>query len=147
MALLYLMPLSPVVEPRQLKDAGPNTLVVIRGRVACLDEAGNLSDPPSGCGKQTSRFGLVDKDARLHSFDPADSSTAIFSDERVRARDLQVTARLNSKKQLELIKAQSIREGKLYDIYYFCEICNIRAYAPGPCPCCRNELEFRETPP
>jgi hypothetical protein len=42
---------------------------------------------------------------------------------------------------------QSIREGKLYDIYYFCELCNVRAYAPGPCPCCRNELEFRETPP
>jgi rubrerythrin len=47
---------------------------------------------------------------------------------------------------LELIKVQSIREGKLYDIYYFCEICNIREYAPGLCPCCRNELEFRETP-
>ena len=32
--------------------------------------------------------------------------------------------------QLEIVLVQSIREGKLYDIYYFCELCNIRAYAP-----------------
>lgn len=141
------MPLSPTVEPRQLKDADTNTLVVIRGRVVCLDEANGPPDSVFGCGNQSSRFAIVGKDAKLHSFDPADSLTAIFSDERVRSRELQVTARLNAKGQLELIKVQSLREGKLYNIYYFCEICNIRAYAPGPCPCCRNELEFRETPP
>lgn len=113
----------------------------------CLDESGNRTGALFGCDKLTSRFGLVDKDAKLHTFDPAQAPTAIFTDDRVRARDLQITARLNSKRQLELIKVQSVREAKLYDIYYFCEICNIRAYAPGPCPCCRNELEFRETPP
>jgi hypothetical protein len=147
MALLYVTPPSPIAEARQLKDANARALVIIRGRVVCLDERGSRTDALLGCGKQTTRFGLVDKDASLHVFDPADSSTAVFTDERVRARDLQVTARLNANKQLELIKVQSIREGKLYDIYYFCEICNIRAYAPGPCPCCHNELEFRETPP
>jgi rubrerythrin len=75
-----------------------------------------------------------------------DTSTAIFTDGRVRQRELQVTARLDSKSQLEIIRVQSIKEGKLYNLYYFCEICNITAYAPGPCPCCGNELEFREIP-
>jgi hypothetical protein len=146
-ALLSLLPLSPRVEPRQIDGAAPGALVVIRGRVVCLDESGNRAAGPFGCDKQAARFALDDKGAKLHAFDPADSSTAIFTDDRVRARDLQITARLNSKKQLELIKVQSVRDAKLYDIYYFCEICNIRAYAPGPCPCCRNELEFKETPP
>jgi rubrerythrin len=72
--------------------------------------------------------------------------TAMFTDMRVRQRDLQITARLRAGDQLELIKVQSVKEGKLYDLFYFCEVCNIRAYAPGPCPCCRNEMEFRETP-
>lgn len=147
MALLLLPPFSPPVEPRQTGGATPGTLVVMRGRVVCLDGSGNRAAEPFGCDKQAPRFALVDKDARLHAFDPAESSTAVFTDDRVRARDLQVTARLNSNKQLELIKVQSVRDARLYDIYYFCEICNIRAYAPGPCPCCRNELEFRETPP
>jgi hypothetical protein len=145
--LLYAMPLSCVVEARQLKGSDPSTLVVIRGRAVCLDESGNRIDALLGCNEQSGRFGFVDKEGKLYIFDPADSSTAVFTDERVRARDLQVTARLNANKRLELIKVQSIREGKLYDVYYFCEICNIRAYAPGPCPCCRKELEFKETPP
>jgi rubrerythrin len=147
MALLYSMPISPIIEARQLKDADARTLVVIRGRAVCLDESGNQKEALFGCDERANRFGLVDKDARLHSFDPADSSTAVFTDARVRARDLQVTARLNAKKQLEIIKVQSVREGKLYDLYYFCEICNITAYTPGPCPCCQKELEFKETPP
>jgi len=40
---------------------------------------------------------------------------------------------------------QSVKEGKLYDIFYYCEVCSITAYTPGLCPCCRNELEFRES--
>jgi rubrerythrin len=147
MALICSMSLSPIVEARQLRDGDSRALAVIRGRAVCLDESGNQRDALFGCDQRPLRFGLVDKDAKLYGFDPADSSTAVFTDARVRARDLQVTARLNAKKRLELIKVQSIREGKLYDIYYFCEICNIRAYVPGPCPCCQNELEFRETPP
>jgi hypothetical protein len=65
----------------------------------------------------------------------------------VRERELQITARLREGNQLETIKVQSVKDGKLYDIYYFCDICSIRAYTPGLCPCCRNELEFRETAP
>lgn len=147
MALLCSMAVSPIVEARQLKDADPRAFVVIRGRAVCLDESGNQREALFGCDQRPLRFGLVGKGAKLHNFEPADASTAIFTDARVRSRDLQVTARLNAKGRLELIKVQSIREERLYDIYYFCEICNIRAYAPGPCPCCQNELEFRETPP
>ena len=62
-------------------------------------------------------------------------------------RRFQITARLHSGDQLEIIKVQSVKEGKLYDIHYYCDVCSITAYVPGLCPCCRNELEFRETPP
>ena len=121
-------------------------MTVIRGRAVCLDESGRPANALFDCAHQTSGYGVVDKDSKLYKLDPANPSTAIFTDARVRARELQVMARVDAKKQLELIKVQSIKEGRLYDIYYFCQICNIRAYAPGPCPCCRNELEFRETP-
>jgi hypothetical protein len=76
---------------------------------------------------------------------PNDEEAAIFSDHRVRERDLQLTVKVHPGDRLELVKVQSIRQGKLYDLYFFCELCNITAYAPGLCPCCRNELEFRET--
>ena len=121
-------------------------LIVVRGRVVCLDSAGRPLNSLFACDETNRSFGFSTKDGKLYKFLPADAMTAMFTDMRVRQRDLQITARLRAGDQLELIKVQSVKEGKLYDIFYFCEVCNIRAYAPGPCPCCRNELEFRETP-
>jgi hypothetical protein len=146
MAVFYIAALAPTIEARQNERAQANALFIIRGRITCIEESGRRSDALVSCDGPASRYGIVNKDAKLFKFDNTDPSTKVFTDARVRARDLQITARLNAREQLELIKLQSVREGKLYDIYYFCEVCNIRAYSPGPCPCCRNELEFRETP-
>jgi len=122
-------------------------LVVLRGRVVCLDPQGREVNPLFDCKGDDARFSLKSKDGKQYLFVAGDPETSIFTDSRVRQRDLQITAKLHPESRLELIKVQSVREGKLYDLYYFCELCNIRAYGPGLCPCCRNELEFRETPP
>ena len=39
-----------------------------------------------------------------------------------------------------------LQDGKLKLITYFCGVCNIRAYIPGPCACCQREtvLELRD---
>ncbi|MGA9769281.1 MAG: hypothetical protein WBV94_09590 [Blastocatellia bacterium] len=140
------MPLTSLAARRQANTSDKYNLTVIQGRAVCLDRSGRISDSLFGCNDPSARFALVDRFAKLYNFAPTDIATAIFTDGRVRQRDLQVTARLDSKSQLEIIRVQSIKEGKLYNLYYFCEICNITAYAPGPCPCCGNELEFRETP-
>jgi hypothetical protein len=125
-------------------SADETPLIISRGRAVCLDEAGRPADQLFEC--NTRRYGFVDKDRKLYAFIKGDTASEVFNDSRVRRLELQISARLHSGDRLELIKFQSIREGKLYDLYYFCEICNIRAYAPGLCPCCRDELELRETP-
>ena len=145
-ALILVMPQSSLAALRQSETTDKSRLSVIQGRAVCLDSAGRASASLFGCNDPSARFAMVDRNAKLHDFAPADTGTAIFTDIRVRQRELQVTARLDSKNQLEIIRVQSIKEGKLYNLYYFCEICNITAYAPGLCPCCGNELEFRETP-
>jgi hypothetical protein len=145
-AYILLIPLSSLAAARQSDTADKYKLTVIRGRAVCLDASGHRLEGLFDCNDPSARFALVDRDAKLYNFAPADLSTAIFTDGRVRQRELQVTARLDPKSQLEIIRVQSVKEGRLYNLYYFCEICNITAYAPGPCPCCGNELEFRETP-
>jgi hypothetical protein len=124
---------------------GP-ALTVIQGRAVCLDSDGREVRTLFGCSETGSRFGFASKDGRLYKFIPGDTMTPVFTDSRVRQRDLQITARLHSQDQLEIIKVQSVKSGKLYDIFYYCDVCSITAYVPGLCPCCRNELEFRETP-
>ena len=127
----------------QATPAGQSAPVVLRGHVVCLDRAGHRLD---GCDGANARFALATGDGRLHIFSADDPAAAMFTDARVRRHELQITAQAAADQQLEIVRLQAVREGKLYDIYYFCELCNIRAYAPGLCPCCRNEMELRETP-
>lgn len=121
-----------------------HSLVVIRGRAVCLDSAGREADSLFGCNDTGKAFGFASKDGKLYKFLPTDSMTPVFSDVRVRQRELQLSARMRSGDKLEIIKVQSVKEGKLYDIFYYCDICSITSYTPGPCPCCGKDLEFRE---
>ena len=143
-AYLIALPILVTSAYTSAQQAGAPLLVVMKGRAVCLGEKGQKEEGLFQCSGQ--RFGFVDKESKLYTFLATDSASAVFADARVRNLDLQITARLHDADRLELIKFQATRDGKLYDIYYFCEVCNIRAYAPGLCPCCRDELELRETP-
>jgi len=133
--LLLLLALSaPLSSVVAVSDGAP--LIVLRGRVSCLDP---LCDASHG-------FAFKAQDGKSFSFLESDELARIFLDSRVRSRELQITARLLPKDRLEIIKVKSVVDGRLNDLYYFCEVCNITAYAPGPCPCCRNELQFFEKP-
>jgi hypothetical protein len=145
--------------------------VVIQGKVVCrgavtnkqggdnsdLDKPGSIAsgtDEPDPSRSQhradylkpCDRYVLEGSDGKTYTFAPSDPMIGMFADTRVRERDLQITASLSGANQLEVLRVQSIRNGKLYDLYYFCNICNITAYSPGPCPCCRRDLEFKEVP-
>jgi len=146
MAFVGLTPSVKPIDAAQDDGVGQPGLVVLRGHIICLDATGKRLDALLACNGPNVRYSLSDKDGKLHDFSAIDASAAIFTDVRVRQRELQITAQVTAKHQLEIVRVQSIREGRLYDLYYFCELCNIRAYAPGLCPCCRNEMEFRETP-
>ena len=144
LAILQLTPFFSLAAAGRLRAAQTLPLSIIRGRIVCLDST-DRGDVVA-CTDAGNNFGMVGADGKRYKFLSTDSSTAMFTDSRVRQRELQITAKLLAGNRLEIVTVQSVRDGKLYDIYYFCELCNIRAYAPGPCPCCRAELEFRETP-
>jgi len=113
-----------------------------RGRVACLDPAGQRQ----ACGAAARRFALETGDGKPQPFLASDPLAAIFEDPRVRGQEILVTARPRPDGAVEIVKVYSVKQGKLHDVHYFCEVCNITAYAPGLCPCCRREMELRETP-
>jgi hypothetical protein len=146
--LVFAMPAS--VLAVTIKPGSPPSqnapLTVVKGHAVCLNSAGREIESPFGCAETGSRFGFAGHDGKFYKFLPTDTMISVFTDIRVRQRELQLTARLHNGDQLEIIKVQSVKDGKLYDIYYFCDVCTITSYTPGLCPCCRNELEFREKP-
>ena len=139
LTLLFLILLAPFTSTAIGGEAASEDapLVILRGRVNCQGQA---------CDTASGRFEFATTAGQHYTFLEGDELALIFRDPRVRSRELQITARLHAKDRLEIIKVKSVVNGRLHDLYYFCEVCNITAYAPGPCPCCRNELQFFEKP-
>jgi hypothetical protein len=133
--------------PGRKAQAKPQT-ITLRGRVVCYTtEFARLHNIEPECEETRILWGLKTTDARLYSFLPTDQAAAIYDDQRFRERDLQVTARhFPQTTWLEVIKLQSVRAGRVYDLFYFCEVCNIRTHKPGPCVCCQDPVLFHEEP-
>ena len=120
--------------------------ITVKGRVACLDASTRRLVAAGDCDLQKKRLGFLASDGKLFTFWSEDTAGAMLADPRVSKYQLQLTARVHLRDQLETIRVQALREGTLYELFYFCHVCNITAYAPGPCPCCYQELEFIERP-
>ena len=122
--------------------------VSLRGRAVCLtEELDKLYNVLPDCGNRGHVYSLKTADGKLYPFLPTDTSAAAWMDKRYRQRDLQVTARLFLQTNfIEVIKFQSWKDGKLHDLYYYCDVCAITAFKPGACECCQEPVEFRETP-
>jgi hypothetical protein len=120
----------------------------LRGRVVCLtEELQKLYQVLPECDKRGHVYALKTSSGKIYPFLPTDSSAAVWMDERYRQRDLQVTVRLFPQTDfIEVIKFQSWLNGKLHDLYYYCDVCAITSNKPGPCECCQDPVEFRETP-
>jgi hypothetical protein len=120
--------------------------ITVRGRIICVDGSGRRLTGEGECDLHKQKLGFAAADGKVFMFWREDTLGAMLADPRVSKHLLQLIARLHLNNQLETIRIQAVREGKLYDLYYFCHVCNITAYAPGPCPCCYQELEFIERP-
>ncbi len=72
-------------------------------------------------------------------------SEALYVDERFAKHTLILTGRVfPGTGILEVSAWQWERDGRLYDLYYWCEVCTIRGVTPGACACCQAEVELRE---
>ena len=114
--------------------------VVVRGSVACV----NASGSEISCHGDDRLFALRTTDGNQFFFLPEDPNSRMFEDERLHQRELEVTGWSRGGNRLEIIKVHSVKDGQLFDIHYFCSVCNIKAFVGGLCWCCQEEFEFRE---
>jgi hypothetical protein len=119
--------------------------VVVRGRVVNLADV--MQQKYQATLARATIYCLKTADDKFYPFLPTDLAAAIYDDERFRQRELQVTARTFAEFPfIEIIKLQSVKWGRVFDLYYFCEVCNIQIHKPGPCECCQDPVVFTEEP-
>jgi hypothetical protein len=133
--VFYCCAVQPVILGLQDKE------FIVRGRIICLDGSGQVET----CTDGSTRY-AIRNDTDTFYFLPEDHKARIFQDSRVREREIEVTGWLRDANQLEIIRVYSVKQGKRFEIQYFCSVCNIKAFVGGVCWCCQDEFEFREVP-
>ena len=72
-------------------------------------------------------------------------SEALYVDERFKKHELTLAGRIfPGTGLLEVSGWWWHRDGKTYEVYYWCDVCTIRGFTPGACACCQAEVELRE---
>ena len=117
------------------------------GRLVCLAEAMHdlyRADLPTN---HEHLYGFKTTDGAFYTLLRTGLSEALFVDERLQQKMFIITGRTFPKTHLlEAIRLQSIHDGVIHDLYYYCDTCAIRAAAPGDCVCCQAPVELVEKP-
>jgi hypothetical protein len=117
-------------------------MVTVRGRAVCpaaTQAASEATPAVQECIFETTN-------GKKYSLVHVITSRALFEDANLRAKDLEVTGQLDAAGRLEVIQTRSVKNGKLHDVYYWCETCHIRSPYGGDCWCCFQPFEFKEVP-
>ncbi len=118
-----------------------NRNIVVSGHLVCL--APDLKESP--CEGVAATLAIKAANGDLYPLAAGKSADTLLQEKRLQTREFRLTLReTDEDKTFQIIKSQLIRAGNIYDFYYFCEICNITTYTPGPCMCCRAPTEYRE---
>jgi len=69
-----------------------------------------------------------------------------LGDKRLANRDVRLEGTMKPDGTFEVTHLYTVRDGKLYRVRYYCEVCNIAALEPGACVCCQRPTELQEIP-
>jgi hypothetical protein len=114
---------------------------VVRGSLICI----NLESHEISCTGKEDSYGLKDGANKVYPLKSDKSLETLRTEPRIQSKEFQLTLRQIPKSTLYgIIKSRFFRDGKLYEFYYYCDVCNITTYHPGPCMCCQQETVYHE---
>jgi hypothetical protein len=120
--------------------------VQLRGRVVCLPEAMHElfgTDLPT---KHEHLYGFKTTDGTFYTLLRTKWSEGLFVDKRLQEKELILIGKVLPKTQIfDMSAMRSVRNGAVFDLYYYCDICAIKTLDPGPCMCCRGPVKLKES--
>jgi hypothetical protein len=106
------------------------------GKVVPASELKDKLDPAT--------HALVADHGKVYPLDAA-GARMFAKDKRLLNRPMRLTARLDPKSGgLQVIYVHSLKNGKLHDVYYWCDICTIKGYVNDICDCCGDPMVLKE---
>jgi hypothetical protein len=88
---------------------------------------------------------LVTDSGDVHPLVKDVRSRGFWMDKRLRDRPMELHVhKFPGLPFVRLIDVYGFKDGRKFRVDYWCTICAITTYQPGPCPCCQDEIELRE---
>jgi len=125
--------------------------------ITCLAVAGFGEEPKAVNirGKLVQRAGqapaLETGDHHMISLDGDEATKSVLNDNRLAGFDLEAKGHFTAPDQflVDPIHTRAMfvhKDGRVKLITYWCDVCSIRTYKPGPCWCCQKEttLDLRD---
>jgi hypothetical protein len=95
----------------------------------------------------TTGVALVTADGTVYTIVKDATSRLLFMDKQLHGRDFRLTAKLlPGTHALHVEKVQTVKNGKIFNVDYWCDQCQLEASEPGPCKCCGGDTVLRELP-
>jgi len=69
-----------------------------------------------------------------------------LEDKRLEGREVRLEGTTEPDGSFEVERLFTVKDGKLFKVRYYCEVCNIAAVEPGNCVCCQRPTELQEIP-
>jgi hypothetical protein len=131
------------------KSAEPESkTTTLEGKVVplagILEKFGSKLDPEAA----PQWLALVTNDGKVYPLIKDDGSRLFFADSHLQNRTMRVSGRLfQDTHLLQVLSVNSVKNGQLHEIYYWCDICSIRRNELlKKCDCCGGPMELREEP-
>ena len=138
--------LSPLAFAAERAKAPPPT-AAYDGKVVplagLLEKQGARLDPDAAA----TSLALVTDDGKAYPLVKDDGARMFFKDKRLLDRRMRLTGRLlPDVGMLQVVQVNSWVDGKLCEVYYWCDVCSIRRSEAGKCDCCGAPLVLHEEP-
>lgn len=91
---------------------------------------------------------LVADDGRIYPLLKDAGCRMFYKDPSLLHRPMRLTARpLGQTNILQVFQVHSVRNGELHEVYYWCDVCQIKRFEKNACECCNGPMELREEKP
>jgi hypothetical protein len=88
---------------------------------------------------------LAADDGKLYPLVKDGGSRLFFKDPTLLNRPVHLTGRLiDGSTLLRVAEVRTVKNGKEYEVYYWCDICSIKRGEKNICECCGGPMELRE---
>ncbi|HEY4311116.1 MAG TPA: hypothetical protein VGN12_16820 [Pirellulales bacterium] len=130
------------------KSAPAYTVQMLQGRLVWMGEAlARLHKIESDADAAETQIALETKDGRLVPIVKDFRSRGFWLDPRLRQSEVELEVRHYDKTPaVQIVRWYAIRQGRKYELDYWCDICAIPMYELKTCDCCQGEIRLRERP-